>query len=86
MAYATAYTARVGTGANPLPTLQTVNARAEAREAAVGPGTVPLLLARLDYAAVRPDAFPANLLRLQNGQVFDVAGRTQNSYKLLKKY
>ena len=53
LAYATAYTARVGTAPNPLPTLPAFNARVEAREAA-GPA-IPLLLARLDYATVRPD-------------------------------
>ena len=77
--YGTVYTARIY-GANPLPTLPDLNARIAAAEAAAG-NAIPVMTQRITYATVRPDAFSANLLSLQNGQVFDVAGRSQSPYE-----
>lgn len=38
------------------------------------------MVARVDYATVRPDAFSQNLLAYSNGQVRDVAGRARSPY------
>ncbi|TGE21270.1 T9SS type A sorting domain-containing protein [Hymenobacter aquaticus] len=76
--YGTVYTANI-TGNNPLPTLQTLNARIDADVAAAG-NAIPLMVQRISYSAVRPDAFSANLLSYQNGQVYDVPGRAQSPY------
>lgn len=77
--YGTAYTACIY-GANPLTTLQNLNIRTAAAEAAAGPATIPVMVQRIDYATVRPDAFSQNLLRIQNRQVYDVAGRSASPY------
>ena len=77
--YGTIYSARIY-GPNPLPTLPDLNARLAAAEAAAG-ATIPVMVQRIDYAAVRPDAFSANLLSIQNGQVSDVAGRGASPYQ-----
>ncbi|HEX8428399.1 hypothetical protein [Hymenobacter sp.] len=78
--YASAYSARAS-GSNPLPTLQTLNARVEAATATAGTA-IPLLVQRIDYATVRPDAFDLNLLSYQNGQIYDVPERTKSPYLL----
>jgi hypothetical protein len=77
--YATAASACIY-GASPLPTLPDFNQRVQAAEAA-SETVIPVMVARLDYASVRPDAFSQNLLSLQNGQVYDVPGRTQSPYQ-----
>ncbi len=77
--YATLFSARVY-GTQPLLTLQAYNNRTAAAIAAAGPSTIPLMVARVGYATVRPDAFSQNLLAYSNGQVRDVAGRTQSPY------
>ena len=77
--YATLYTARVA-GTQPLLNVQDYNTRTATAEAAVGSGTIPVMVQRVSYAAVRPDAFSQNLLAYQNGQVRDVAGRNQSPY------
>lgn len=79
--YATLYTALVA-GTQPLLSVPTYNSRTTAAEAAAGPGTIPVMVQRVSYASVRPDAFSQNLLTYQNGQVHDVAGRSQNPYAL----
>lgn len=66
--YGTIYSARIY-GSNPLPTLQTFNARVTAAEATAGPQTISLMVQNITYATVRSDAFSANLLSFQNGQV-----------------
>ena len=78
--YGTIYSANTRP-TNRLPTLQDVNARIAAAEAAAGPTTIPIMVQRVIYEAVRSDAFSANLLTIQNGQVFDVAGRTSSPYQ-----
>ncbi|GAA3938387.1 T9SS type A sorting domain-containing protein [Hymenobacter algoricola] len=77
--YGTAYTANIY-GTNPLPTLQTLNSRVSAAVATAGT-TIPLMVQRIGYAAIRADAFSANLLSLQNGQAYDVPGRTASPYE-----
>ncbi len=77
--YATLYSAAVSSY-SPLPSIQNLNARLAAAEASAGPGTIPVMVQCVSYAAVRPDAFSLNLLSYQNGQVFDVAGRAQSPY------
>jgi len=81
--YATLFTALVA-GTQPLATIQDYNARTAAAEAQFGPGTIPIMVQRVNYAAVRPDAFSLNLLRYNSStrQVSDVAGRTQSPYLL----
>jgi hypothetical protein len=41
---------------------------------------IPILVQRLDYATLRPDAITAGLLRGQHEQLFDVPGRAQSPY------
>lgn len=77
--YATLYTALVA-GTQPLLSVQDYNARTSAAETAFGPGVIPVMVQRVNYAMVRPDAFSQNLLAYQNGQVVDVAGRSQSPY------
>lgn len=77
--YGTIYSARIY-GANSLPTLSDLNARIAAAEAAAGTA-IPVMTQRIYYSTVQANAFSANLLSLQNGQVFDVAGRTQSPYE-----
>lgn len=77
--YATLYSAHVS-GTQPLLSMQDYNARTAAAVAAVGPTVIPIMVQRVEYATVRPDAFSANLLAYSNGQVRDVAGRAQNPY------
>ena len=57
-------------GSCPLPLLPDLNA---ALQTQVGAGpAIPLLVQRLDYATLRPDAVSAGLLTGQNEQLFDV--------------
>ncbi|MGI4760776.1 MAG: hypothetical protein ACRYF0_08725 [Janthinobacterium lividum] len=79
--YATLYSARVS-GTQPLLSLADYNGRISAAEASFGPATIPVMVQRVSYATVRPDAFSQNLLSYNSNtqQVADVAGRTQNPY------
>jgi len=77
--YATLYSAHVY-GTQPLLSMQDYNARTASAIAAAGPTVIPIMVQRVEYATVRPDAFSANLLAYSNGQVRDVAGRTQSPY------
>ena len=79
--YATLYSAHVAANYQ-LPSLQDLNTRIVTAETSAGSATIPIMVQRIDYAAIRPDAFSGNLLSLQNGQVFDVAGRTQSPYQV----
>lgn len=79
--YATAYTACIY-GANPLPTLQTLNANVAAAEAAAAPGTLPVLMQLIRYATIRPEAQSQNLLTVQNQQLYDAPGRSASPYGL----
>jgi len=76
-AFATFYSARV-LNPNTLPTLDTVNARIAT--AAQTYSAIPIAMLRADYATLRADALTANLLRVQDEQLYDVAGRTQSPY------
>jgi hypothetical protein len=77
--YATLFTSRVA-GTQPLLSVQDYNTRTASAEAAVGPNAIPVMVQRVSYAAVRPDAFSQNLLTYQSGQVRDVTGRSQSPY------
>jgi|GEM_PF-3149069 len=79
--YATLYSALVS-GTQPLLSLADYNNRISAAEASFGSSTIPVMVQRVSYATVRPDAFSQNLLRYNSNtqQVTDVAGRTQNPY------
>lgn len=76
--YATLYSSRIY-GSNSMPTLATVNSRINTIKQTY-PGAIPIAVMRWDYATIRPDAVSANLLRVQNEQLYDVAGRTQSPY------
>lgn len=76
--YTTVYSAWLGSGNNPLPSLLELNSRLEAATAANT--AIPVMVQHIDYAAVRPDAFNAGLLTFQNNQLLDVAGRPQSPY------
>ena len=65
-------------GSDDLPALSDINTRLTQQKNASG--AIPLLIERLDYATLRPNAIQAGLLRAQNGQLFDVAGRSQSPY------
>lgn len=67
-------------GTDTLPTVPAYNARLDAATA-VGGSAIPLSMQYMQYATIRPDALQNNLLRVQNEQVFDVAGRPQNPYQ-----
>ncbi|WP_375416206.1 T9SS type A sorting domain-containing protein [uncultured Hymenobacter sp.] len=68
-------------GTETLPTLSTYNTRLDAAVAASG-GVIPVSMQYMSYNTIRPDALQNNLLRVQNEQVFDVAGRPQNPYEV----
>lgn len=68
-------------GTEALPTLPAYNARLDAAVAA-GSGAIPISMQSMYYTTIRPDAIQNNLLRVQNQQVYDVAGRAQNPYQL----
>lgn len=55
------------------------NTRIATAKAAAG-AVIFLSVQYLPYARIRPDALQNNLLRVQNEQVYDVAGRTQSPY------
>ena len=76
--YASIYTSRIY-GTNTMATLPVVNALIKSQVSATG-DSLPLMIMDYNYAAIRPDAASANLLRVQNGQLFDVAGRTTIPY------
>ncbi|GAB3861244.1 hypothetical protein GCM10028822_40420 [Hymenobacter terrigena] len=63
-----------------LPMLPDLNAALNT-QATAGPA-IPVLVQRLNYAALRPDAVAAGLLTGQNEQLFDVPGRTQSPYQV----
>ncbi len=67
-------------GPSALPPLPDLNA-ALAAQAAADPA-IPILVQRLDYATLRPDAITAGLLTGQNEQLYDVAGRSQSPYRV----
>ncbi len=67
-------------GTESLPTLSAYNTSLQAAVAASG-GAIPISMQYMSYNAIRSDALQNNLLRVQNEQVFDVAGRTQNPYE-----
>ena len=66
-------------GTDTLPSVQTFNARLKAAVAAAN-GAIPITIQYMPYASIRPDALQNNLLRVQNEQVYDVAGRSQSPY------
>jgi alpha/beta superfamily hydrolase len=76
--YATLSSSRIY-GTSSMPTLATVNTRITNIEKTY-PKAIPIAVLRWDYATLRPDAVSANLLRVQNDQLYDVAGRTQSPY------
>ena len=67
-------------GPSALPALPDLNAALHAQAAASA--AIPLLVQRLDYAVLRPDALTAGLLSGQNEQLYDVAGRWQSPYQV----
>lgn len=67
-------------GSDDLPALSNINARLTQQQNASS--AIPIIIERLDYATLRPNAIQAGLLRAQNNQLFDVAGRSQSPYVL----
>lgn len=66
-------------GQDTLPSLPVFNARVKA--AAAAGGAIPVAVQYLPYASIRPEALQNNLLRAQDEQLFDVAGRSQTPYQ-----
>ena len=78
--YATALSGRCH-GADTRPGLPAFNRRVRAAAPAVPGGAIPVAVQYLAYACLRPDAASAGLVRVQNEQLFDVAGRPQSPYQ-----
>lgn len=76
--YASLYTSRIY-GTNPMSPLSTVNTTIKT-EMAAAPAAIPVVMLDYSYARLRPDAVSAGLLRVQSGQLFDVAGRPASPY------
>ncbi len=74
-AFATSY---VGTTTPTIPALSNINTTVANY---VTSGVIPVSLVYANYNDLRPDAISANLLTYTNGQIFDVAGRSQNPYR-----
>ena len=77
MAYASLFTGFI-TGTNGLPALGDLNTRLKT-QAAASPA-IPIMVQRINYAALRPDALTAGLFTAQSEQLYDVAGRPQSPY------
>jgi len=77
--YATAFSSHVQE-ASSLPLLSDLNADLAARMAAST--AIPVVVQRIDYAALRRDALRAGLFTNQGGQLYDVPGRTASPYLL----
>lgn len=78
--YATALSSRLY-GIEDLPSLQDINQRVLAAAPTVPSGAIPIAVQCVRYAQLRPDAETAGLVRLENEQLFDVAGRTESPYQ-----
>ncbi|MBS1487268.1 MAG: hypothetical protein JST43_06725 [Bacteroidetes bacterium] len=79
MLYATWFTSYIAGTTNPNTGLTAVNsAIASAQNSNGGSVVIPML--HINYNSLRSDAVTANLLRVNNNQLFDVAGRTQSPY------
>ena len=68
-------------GAESLPTLAVLNQRVRAAAPAGPSAAIAVAVQYIAYARLRPDAETAGLVRLQNEQLFDVAGRPQSPYQ-----
>lgn len=77
--YATVVSGNIN-GPDDLPALADLNTQIRAQTAASG--AIPLVIQRLDYAALRPDAIQAGLLTGRNDQLFDVPNRPASPYLL----
>jgi hypothetical protein len=77
MAYASLCTGLIK-GSNPLPTLADLNTRLRTQVAASA--AVPIIVQRIDYAALRSDALTTGLFTTQSGQLYDAPGRSQSPY------
>jgi len=71
------HSARIS-GTQSLPGIDQVNINTETAQRSNSAVVVPVLYGQ--YASIRTDAVSANLLRVQNNALYDVAGRTQNPY------
>ncbi len=78
--YATAQSSRVA-GADTLPSLSTFNRRVLAAAPTTSSGAIPIAVQYIGYASLREDAETAGLVRFQNEQLFDVAGRSESPYQ-----
>lgn len=76
--YASIVSGNVGK-ASPLPTFTDLNTALNAQMAAT-PTAIPVVIQRLQYGTLRPDALTAGLLQVQNGQLYDVPTRTASPY------
>jgi len=72
MVYADVYTSRFYSYASTLPSVDAVNS------AVAGASDNALLILFGQYSTFREDAVQQNLLQYSNGQLFDVAGRSQS--------
>lgn len=76
MAYGSLQSSRIY-GSNPLPNLYNVNSEVERFS---GGAAVPVMMLFAEYNYLRPDAVSANLLTIENDQLFDVVGRPTSPY------
>lgn len=85
--YATLYSSRIY-GTNPLPSLIDVNTSVDLAEAwyydhdkhSESDNVIPVLMLYVPYNYLRPDAITSKLLRVQDDQLYDVAGRVKSPY------
>lgn len=78
--YATAQSSRIS-GSDTLPSLSTFNRRVLAAAPITSSGAIPIAVQYIGYASLREDAETAGLVRFQNEQLFDVAGRSESPYQ-----
>jgi hypothetical protein len=77
MAYASLQSSRIY-GTNPLGNLPSVNS--SIKNTTASSAAIPIAMVYSRYSYIRGDAFIQNLLKYENEQVKDVAGRTQSPY------
>jgi hypothetical protein len=81
MIYASFLTSHVSfTLPSSLPTISGFNSTLQNSQ--TNSTAIPIAILHANYGDLRPDALTANLMRISNDQLFDVAGRSQSPYRI----